>query len=300
MNAAAHGVVPGLGISVRTAQAQSGLVPIDSRVLLAHVLGVDRAWLVAHADDVLDAAQAATFFALANRRRAGEPVAYLTGRREFWGLELAMTPAVLVPRPETETLVELALAVLPSDRPLRVLDIGTGSGAIAFALAHERPLARVLATDVSTPALDVARQNAARLAAANVHFLHADLYAGLAAQVADAGGHRHPPGPPFDLIVSNPPYVASADPHLGQGDLRFEPLSALVSGPDGLDALRVIIAGAPAHLLPGGVLAVEHGHDQAEAVRELLALAGFAEITSARDLAGIVRAARGRIPADRR
>jgi release factor glutamine methyltransferase len=287
-----NAAAPGLGITVRSAQAQSGLVPVDARALLAHVLGADRAWLAAHADDVLDAAHAAAFFALARLRREGEPVAYLTGRREFWGLDLSVTPAVLIPRPETEALVEIALALLSAERPTRVLDIGTGCGAVALALARERPRARVLATDVSRNALGVARQNAARLCIANVDLLQSDLWDSLPAPDADL--HGHPPGPPYDLIVSNPPYVASADPHLGQGDLRFEPLSALVSGRDGLDLLRAIIAGAPAHLARGGHLAVEHGHDQADAVRDLFASAGFVEIMSARDLAGIPRVCAGR------
>ena len=167
--------------SVRGALETSGLVPVDARVLLAHVLGCDRAWLIAHAGDALSRDAAQAFFALAKRRRDGEPVAYLTGRREFWGLDLAVTPAVLIPRPETETLVEVALARLPVDRGVRVLDLGTGSGAIALALARERPQAEVVATDVSPEALDVARGNAARLAIGNVAFLRSDWYAGVPA-----------------------------------------------------------------------------------------------------------------------
>ncbi len=270
-------------IAVRTALAQSGLVPIDAQVLLAHVLGRDRAWLVAHRDDPLARDDAGAFFSLAKRRRDGEPVAHLTGVREFWGLALSVTPDVLIPRPETETVVEIALARLPDDRPLRVLDLGTGSGAIALAIARERPRARVVATDVVAPALTLARSNAKRLAIANVEFVRSDWYA----QVA--------PEARFDAIVSNPPYVAAHDPHLAEGDLRFEPRSALVSGTSGLDALRVIVAGARERLVPGGALVVEHGYDQSERVRTLFAAAGLADVTTARDLAGIERVVAGRL-----
>jgi release factor glutamine methyltransferase len=244
------------------------------------VLGCDRAWLVAHASDPLprDAAQA--FFALAKRRRDGEPVAYLTGRREFWGLDLAVTPAVLIPRPETETLVEVALARLPVARGVRVLDLGTGSGAIALALARERPQAEVVATDVSPEALDVARGNAARLAIGNVAFLQSDWYAGM-------------PPDRFDAIVANPPYIAQGDPHLRDGDLRFEPRGALASGVTGLSALVAIVAGARDRLAPGGFLAVEHGFDQGDAVRGLFEASGFVAVEASRDLAGIWRVVTG-------
>jgi len=263
------------------ALAQSGLVPIDGQVLLAHVVARDRAWLAAHRDEPLARTQAEAFFALAKRRRAGEPVAYLTGVREFYGLVLAVTPAVLIPRPETETLVELALAWLPSDRAVRVLDLGTGSGAIALALAHERPGAHVVATDTSADALAVARGNARRLRLSNVEFVASDWY-------ADVDGT-------FDAIVSNPPYVAPGDPHLMEGDLRYEPRAALVAGDEGLAALRAIVAGAAARLAPGGALAVEHGHEQSGAVQAMLREAGFADVTVRRDLAGIARVAGGRL-----
>ena len=268
--------------TVRQALAQSGLVPVDASVLLAHVAGRDRAWLVAHRDDALTRDVADAFFALAKRRRAGEPVAYLTGTREFWGLPLAVTPAVLIPRPETETLVELALEWLPRAGAPRVLDLGTGSGAIALALAGERPDARVLAVDASAAALAVARENRARLGSMNVEFVQSDWYA----ELGDAK---------FDLIVSNPPYVATRDPHLTEGDLRFEPAAALAAGSDGLSALRAIVAGAPARLAPGGALVVEHGFDQSERVQALLRAAGFGQIAVRRDLAGIPRVAAGRI-----
>jgi release factor glutamine methyltransferase len=292
--------------TVRRVLAQAGLAPIDAQVLLGHVLGHDRAWLAAHPTDPLHATDVETFFRLARRRRDGEPVAYLTGEREFRSLSLAITPAVLVPRPETETLVECALRKLPAARPLRVLDLGTGSGAIALALARERFDAHVVATDVSPSALAIARSNAERLALRNVEFLHADWYdtptdAGAAAVVpATVAADRDAEGlpllrGPFDIVVSNPPYVAQGDPHLREGDVRHEPIAALVSGEDGLDALRIIVAGAPGRLTGGGALVVEHGYDQASAVRTLLEQAGFVDIESLRDLAGTPRVAAGRL-----
>lgn len=266
-------------LTIAAALAQSGLVPVDARALLLHVLGVDRAWLVAHDRDALPREHADTFFALAKRRRDGEPVAYLVGHREFWGLDLVVTPAVLIPRPETETLVEAALARLPAARPARVLDLGTGSGAIALAIAHERPMAEVVATDVSGEALSVARENARRLHIGNAAFIASDWYAAL-------------PPDAFDLIVSNPPYVDRSDPHLGEGDLRFEPRLALTPG-DGLVALKAVIFGARERLAPRGALVVEHGHDQSAAVRGLFATAGFDAVVALRDLAGIERVVAG-------
>jgi len=274
-------VYASVDITVRRALAQSGLVPVDGEALLAHVLGRNRAWLAAHRDEPFGASEAAAFAALARRRRDGEPVAYLTGTREFWGLALAVSPAVLIPRPETEAVVELVLARLDPNAETRVLDLGTGSGAIALAIAHERPRAHVLATDVSTAALALARENARALALANVEFVASDWYA----QVP-----RDWHGAPFDLIASNPPYVVAGDPHLADGDLRFEPPVALSPGNDALFALRTIVGGAREWLVPGGTLVVEHGYDQAEAVRALFAAAGYADIVSARDLAGIPRA----------
>lgn len=268
-------------ITIAAALAQSGLVPVDARALLMHVLGVDRAWLVAHDRDAVSREHADAFFALAKRRRGGEPVAYLTGHREFFGLDLAVTSAVLVPRPETETLVEAALARLPQDRPLRVLDLGTGSGAVALAIAHARPQAQVVATDASPDALDVARSNAQRLALSNVMLVRSDWYAQL-------------PAGAFDFIVSNPPYVAADDPHLS--DLRFEPRAALVPAAGSLSALTTIVAGAPGRLVPGGGLAVEHGYDQSAAVRALFEAAGFEALATLRDLAGIERVVAGRWP----
>lgn len=253
------------------ARARTLIDPADAALLLAHALGKPRSWLFAHADDALGEADAAHFEGLLARRAAGEPVAYLTGSRGFWTLELTVTPATLVPRPETELLVELALARLPADAPVRVADLGTGSGAIALAIAKERPRAQVLATDASSEALAVARGNADRNGIGNVAFRH--------------GSWLQPLGEAaFDLIASNPPYIADGDPHLVQGDLRFEPPMALSCGPDGLDAIRTIIRDAPACLRPGGWLLLEHGWEQGEALRALLAEAGFVEVGTERDL----------------
>ena len=271
-------------LSLRRALVASGLIPLDAQVLLAHVLGVSRAWLAAHDSDALSQDAATTFFALARRRRDGEPVAYLTGVREFWGLALRVTPDVLIPRPETETLVELALLHVADARPARILDLGTGSGAIALALAHERPQAHVIGVDASAAALAVARDNAAKLNLANAAFGQSDWYAGV-------GGER------FHLIAANPPYVAGSDPHLEEGDLRFEPRGALSPGGDGLTALRMIVYGARDHLVAGGYLVVEHGYDQSAAVQALFRDAGFDRITVRNDLAGIARVVGGTLPA---
>ena len=269
--------------TVSAALAVSGLVPLEARLLLGHVLGRDRAWLAAHGDAALEPAQARAFDALVRRRSAGEPVAYLTGRREFFGIELEITPDVLVPRAETELLVELALSWLAPDAAARVLDLGCGSGAVALAIGRERSKASLLGADVSAAAVELARRNGQRLGIANAAFIESDWFA------------RVPPER-FDLIVANPPYVAEKDPHLAEGDLRFEPRGALVSGRDGLDAVRAIVAAAPRHLALGAWLALEHGYDQAQAVRALLSEAGFAEFASARDLAGIERVTYGRRP----
>jgi len=250
--------------------------------LLLHVLGRDRAWLFAHGGDPLPASDAAAFDALLTRRAVGEPLAYLLGRRGFWTLDLQVSPATLIPRPETERLVELSLERLPDDRPLRIADLGTGSGAIALALASERPLAQVVATDLSDDALQFAQANAMTNRIANVAFRQGSWRVPLA-------GER------FDLIASNPPYIAEGDPHLAQGDLRFEPPTALSSGSDGLDAIREIVALAPAHLLPGGWLLLEHGWDQGEAIRALLIAAGFADVATERDLERRDRVTLGRV-----
>jgi release factor glutamine methyltransferase len=270
-------VAAAVAVTVRDALARSGLAPLDARVLLAQALGFDRAWLVAHDADPLSAHQQAAFEALAARRRAGEPVAYLTGSREFWGLPLAVDASVLIPRPETETLVEQALNMMRQKPHPRVLDLGTGSGAIALAIAHERPDASVEAVDVSPRALALAQRNADRLKLANLCFIQSDWYEAL------------PRGRPYDLIASNPPYVPEGNPHLSEGDVRFEPSAALRAGVDGLDALRVVIGHAPRYLAAGGRLLVEHGYDQARAVRALMADAKLEAITTHCDLAGLDR-----------
>lgn len=253
---------------------------LEAELLLAHALGASRAHLYAWPEGEPDARQRAAFERLVASRERGEPIAYLTGRREFWSLDLAVTPDVLIPRHETELLVERALARIPRDRPVRIADLGTGSGAVALALARERPLAHVTATDSSTAALDVARGNAERLAIGNVAFAAGDWYAA----VGDAR---------FDVIVSNPPYIAAGDAHLAAGDLRFEPMPALASGADGLGAIRRIVADAPAHLADEGALLLEHGFDQAVRVRALFDAAGFESIASIRDEGGHERVTLG-------
>ncbi|WP_372018847.1 peptide chain release factor N(5)-glutamine methyltransferase [Pseudoxanthomonas sp. 10H] len=255
----------------------------DAEPLLLHALGRDRAWLFAHGSEPVDAGVAGAFRALVARREAGEPVAYLTGRRGFWTLDLQVTPDTLIPRPETELLVELALARIPADAPARVADLGTGSGAIALAIARERPQAVVVATDVAKATLAVAVANAQAHALDNVWFRRGDWTAAL--------GHDR-----FDLIASNPPYIAEGDVHLEQGDLRHEPPRALSSGPDGLDAIRTITAAAPRHLVPGGWLLLEHGLDQGAAVRGLLEQAGMVEVHTAHDLEQRDRVTLGRLP----
>jgi release factor glutamine methyltransferase len=254
---------------------------LEARVLAASAWNVSPAWLIAHDTDPLRDAQAAPFETLLARRLAGEPVAYLTGTREFYGRPFQVSPAVLIPRPDTELLVELALARIPPDQAMGVLDLGTGSGCIAITLALERPLARVAAVDRSPAALAIARRNAERLDA-RVEFLTSDWFAALA-------GRR------FDLIVSNPPYIAAADPHLRRGDVRFEPLSALAAGQDGLDDLRQLTAAACAHLKPGGSVLLEHGYDQADAVQALMRINGIESPQSWSDLSGTLRVSGGKL-----
>jgi release factor glutamine methyltransferase len=264
------------------AEARCAIPLREARRLLQHVLNCPHAALAAHPEWALTLEDEAEFRDLVARRAAGEPIAYLTGSCEFYGRRFAVTPDVLIPRPETEMLVDLALLELQRSPGARVLDLGTGSGVLAVTLALEAPSARMTAVDASAAALDVAQANA-RALGVPVRFLHGGWYAPL-------GGER------FDLIVANPPYVAAADPHLGQGDLRFEPRAALADGSaDGLASLREIVAGAPAHLEPGGWLAVEHGHDQGEAVAALFRAAGFVRVASLADLAGIPRAVHGTV-----
>ena len=261
--------------TVSGALARSGLIPIEGRILLAHTLGCDRAWLTAHGDTVLSAAQAAIFDALARRRHNGEPVAFLTGRREFFGLDLEITPDVLIPRPETELLVEMVLERIDDRTAARVLDLGSGSGAIALAIAQQRPRVSVLGVDVSMQSIALARRNALRLQIPNAEFLPSDWF-------------DQVPREAFPVIVSNPPYVEDFDPHLHEGDLRFEPPMALKGGPDGLTAIRAIVARARDYLAAGGLLLLEHGYDQADRVQALLRDAGFGAVESRRDLAGIL------------
>jgi release factor glutamine methyltransferase len=255
----------------------------EAEMLLQHALGRSRAWLYAHGDAAPDASSAAAFRALVARRAAGEPVAYIVGHREFWSLDLEVGPNVLIPRPETELLVELALQRIPQATAAQVADLGTGSGAIALAIACERPHASVVATDASAPALALAQRNARRSSIPNVTFASGDWCGAL--------GDRR-----FDVIVTNPPYIAANDPHLGQGDLRHEPRAALASGADGLDAIRTITARTPAHLSPGAWLLLEHGFDQGGVVRELLAQSGFVEVFTALDLERRERVSGGRTP----
>ncbi len=267
--------------ALTTALAQ-GLARIDAQMLLLHTLGrstSDRAWLITHDTDTLAPAAQERFEALCQRRLAGEPVAYLTGTKAFYGLELQVDARVLDPRPDTETLVDWALEVLEGHPAPRLLDLGTGSGAIALALQHQRPDASVLAVDASEDALAVARANATRLGLA-VQFRHGQWMEGLEGV--------------FDAIVSNPPYIPAADPHLAA--LTHEPLQALASGADGLEDIRAIVAQAPVHLKPGGWLLLEHGWDQAPAVCTLLRSAGLEQVQGRKDLAGIVRCSGGRWP----
>ncbi|HSN31359.1 MAG TPA: peptide chain release factor N(5)-glutamine methyltransferase [Ideonella sp.] len=253
-----------------------GLARLDAHALLAHALGRPRVWLIAHEEALLDAAQAARFASLAARRAAGEPLAYLIGTKEFHGLALAVSPATLVPRPETELLVDWAIELLasrPGAKPPRVVDLGTGSGAIALAVKHARPDAVLTAVDASEAALEVARGNGRRLGL-EVEWLRSDWWSALT-------GRR------FDMTLANPPYVAEGDDHLV--GLAYEPASALVSGAQGLDALQHLVATAPTHLHPGGWLLLEHGYEQGQVVRECLSRSGFTRVATRLDLSGLPR-----------
>lgn len=267
------------GTTLAQAQVRLPLEPLENRILLCHALSVTRVGLITQSERQLTEPEANALNALVARRQQGEPIAYIVGEREFFGLPFRVTDAVLIPRPDTELLVELALERLPPKG--RVLDMGTGSGAIAVSIAHSRRDATVTALDVSPAALDVARGNAQANGAA-VRFLQSDWYSAV-------------DGESFELLVSNPPYVAAGDAHLAQGDLRFEPIGALTDHADGLSALRTIIAGAHQHLTAGGWLLMEHGYDQAAQVRELLEASRFDAVQSWRDLAGIERVSGGKI-----
>ncbi|MCH8896128.1 MAG: peptide chain release factor N(5)-glutamine methyltransferase [Proteobacteria bacterium] len=258
----------------------------DAEILLGHAAGISRSQLLAYPEHLLTLEQYGVFRNMLGRRCNGEPVAYLIGCREFWSLPLKVTPATLVPRAETESLVEQALILLPAGEELDVLDLGTGCGAIALAIAGERSHCRVTGSDVSEDALRVARENQDRLALENIGWAQGSWYQAVA-------------GRKFDLIVSNPPYVADGDPHLEQGDLPHEPALALASGKDGLNAIREIIEGAPSHLHSLGWLLLEHGFDQQQSVLELLITTGFDKVCGHKDLAGIPRVVSGRFYTDR-
>lgn len=268
------------GCTLATVLKTAPLDPLENRILLCHALRLTRVQLITQSERQLSAAEAETLAALLARRLRGEPIAYIVGQREFYGLDLRVSPDVLIPRPDTELLVELALERLPQGGS--ALDMGTGSGAIAVAIAHTRPDAQVTALDASPAALAIARENASTHQV-RVRLLESDWYGALDADQA------------FDLIVSNPPYIVAGDIHLSQGDLRFEPVDALTDHADGLSDLRTIIEGAPAHLKAGGRLLMEHGYDQAAAVRALLTGGGWREVQSWRDLAGIERVSGARL-----
>jgi len=253
---------------------------LEAHVLASSALKVTRAWLIAHDQDVPTPVQADSIETLVARRAQGEPVAYILGEKEFYGRMFKVTPDVLIPRPETELLVETAFRHLPEQTPCNILDLGSGSGAVAITLALERPQAEVVAIDASAAALSIAQGNARRLGAVNVHCIEGNWYAGVGVKK-------------FDMIVSNPPYIAAADSHLDAGDLRFEPRQALASGDDGLHDLRVIIAGASAHLVEHGWLFLEHGYDQSAEVVELLRQHGFEQTCTLHDLAGLDRVSGG-------
>ncbi|SFP17079.1 release factor glutamine methyltransferase [Ectopseudomonas toyotomiensis] len=253
---------------------------LDAELLLAAALNKPRSYLRTWPERELDAAQQAQFSAFMQRRRNGEPVAYILGHQGFWSLDLEVAPHTLIPRPDTEQLVEAALELLPAT-PLAVLDLGTGTGAIALALASERPAWQVTGVDRVEDAVALAERNRQRLQLGNVAFVHSHWFSALS-------GQR------YGLILSNPPYIRADDQHLAQGDVRFEPSSALIAGSDGLDDIRAIIQAAPPHLLSGGWLMLEHGFDQAEAVRSLLSEGGFVEVNSRRDLGGHERISLGR------
>lgn len=269
-------------MNIAEALVGAGLKPLDARVLLQHVLQASHAELIAHPERALRADEQASYRRLAERRRCGEPIAYLTGWREFYGRRYGVDPAVLIPRPETELLVDAALARLPVCGA-SILDLGTGSGNVAVTLALERPAAAVTATDLSAAALARARANAESLGA-RIELLAGNWYEPVAERR-------------FDVIVSNPPYVAEGDAHLREGDLRFEPPASLAAGPDGMAAIRAIVAEARLHLEPAGWLIFEHGCEQAEASASILREAGFDACFLARDLAGLPRVSGGRSPA---
>lgn len=256
---------------------------LEAQLLLQHVLNVNRAWLIAHENDALQANEHTNFTALLNRRLQGEPVAHILGYREFYGLNLMVTADTLIPRPDTETLVETALAKISLQQAAYILDLGTGTGAVALAIASKRPQTQVTAVDASQAALHVAIENAKNLNITNVHFIPSNWFTALGQQK-------------FDVIVSNPPYIEQEDAHLNQGDLRFEPVSALASGQDGLDDIRKIIDDCLIHLEPQGWLMLEHGYNQARQVADLMSHTGLVDIETIKDLGGNYRVTIGKNP----
>ena len=294
IKAALHDAQTALAKLVNISEAK-----LEAQLLLQHVLNVNRAWLIAHQNDALETNIHAAYRTLINRRVNGEPIAYILGVREFYGLNLKVTPATLIPRPDTETLVEVALAKIPLQKNLTICDLGTGSGAIALAIAKHRPLAQVTAVDASENALKIAQENAHNLQITNVEFTLSNWFDALKNQR-------------FDVVVSNPPYIAEGDKHLSSGDLPWEPISALVPGQpfsledknapkedsleDGLSAIKHIISDAPNYLKPHGWLMLEHGYNQAEQVTDLLAQAGFGQIETQKDLGGNNRVTLGMMP----
>lgn len=276
-----HSIGSLLANAAKVLDAASGSPRLDAELLLSRALDVPRSYLLAHPEDVPDDAARQRFYEALEQRADGKPMAYITGEKDFWSLTLMVSRATLVPRPETELLIEQALNLIPRRADLRILDLGTGSGAIALALARERPLCDIVATDISQDALAVARENARQHDIANIEFVQGDWMQPVA-------------GREFDLIVSNPPYVAAGDPALAK--LTFEPSQALVAGDDGLDAIRRIAAETMDQLTAGGTLLLEHGADQEAAVAELLAAAGWNDVRCFKDLAGLPRVTRASLP----
>ena len=279
-----------IGETIRQAaqsiQNKLGLEPteanFEANLLCQQGLNVNRVWLISRETNTLEANQLEAFESLVQRRLNGEPIAYILGSREFYGLQLKTTPATLIPRPDTEILVEAALAKIPQNASLNILDLGTGTGAVALAIASQRPQTKVSAVDASLGALKVAAENGQSLNLLNVRLIESNWFSALVSEK-------------FDVIVSNPPYIAQDDEHLKQGDLRFEPLSALASGVDGLDDIRKIIQDAPDYLNLNGWLMLEHGYDQADAVSALLKARGFSQIAHEKDIAGTQRVTFGAI-----
>ena len=274
---------PDRGLTVGTLLRGNDLPHLERTLLLAYALGMKRTALITYPETRVSEPDAEHFRQLAARRLAGVPIAYLVGKREFYGIDLKVGPDVLIPRPETELLVDAALERMPAGSSQSVLELGTGSGAIAIAIGRHHPTARIVATDISGAALAVAADNKHVHRIENASFIESDWY-------------DRVPSERFDIIVSNPPYIAASDPHLALGDLRFEPKAALASGADGMTAIRTIVEGAPSRLVEGGWLLFEHGFDQAERCRHLLVLAGFASVSTRYDLAGIGRVSIGQWP----